>query len=163
MKANVTPEELKQAMRSWITGVAIVSGIHEGKIHGMTANSFNSLALSPPTVLIALRQQTRTSHLVVKGGVFSISILGAHQENIAKRFAGQTDNNLPRFKGIATFTMKTGAPLIKGSLAFLDCRVVNSMEIGETTVFFGEVLAAKTNGEIPDPLLYVNQHWEKLR
>ncbi len=161
-KEKPDPEELKQAMRSWITGVAIVTGYHEGKIHGMTANSFNSLALSPPTILIALRQQSRTCHLIREGGVFGISILNTHQVEIAKRFAGQVDRDRPRFENIETFSLVTGAPLIKGSLAFLDCIVTDSKEIGETSVFFGEVLAVKTNGEKPDPLLYLNREWRKL-
>ncbi|MDY6867989.1 MAG: flavin reductase family protein [Chloroflexota bacterium] len=159
---NTKPEELKQAMRSWITGVAIVTGYHEEKIHGMTANSFNSLALSPPTVLVALRQHTRTRHLVMEGGVFGVSILNTHQIDIAKRFAGQIDQDQPRFENVDTFSLVTGAPLIKDSLAFLDCSVVNSVEVGETTVFFGKVLAVKINGDNPDPLLYVNREWRKL-
>ncbi len=159
---RIKQEELKQAMRSWVTGVAIVTGYNEGQIHGMTANSFNSIALSPPTVLIALRQHTRTRHLVMEGGVFGISILNTYQSEIAKRFAGLIKQDQPRFEHLDIFSLVTGAPLIKGSLAFLDCRVVDSADVGETTVFFGEVLAVKVNGEDPDPLLYVNREWRKL-
>jgi len=162
MKKRIKSEELKQAMRAWITGVAIVTGTHQGRTHGMTANSFNFLALSPPTVLIALRQHTRTRHVVKEGGVFGVSILNTNQAAIAKRFAGQIENDRPRFDGVETFSLVSGAPLIKNSLAFLDCRVVESMEIGETTVFFGEVLAAQTNGSIHKPLLYLNREWRKL-
>lgn len=162
MKQRINPEELKEAMRAWITGVAIVTGYHQGSIHGMTANSFNSIALSPPTILVALRHQTRTQHLVKQGGVFAVSILNNDQIELAKRFAGQIDAELPRFKGVETFTMTTGAPLIKRSMAFLDCRVVNAFDVGGTTVFIGEVLEVqKTPGE-QKPLLYYNRRWRKL-
>lgn len=162
MKAKINPEQLKQAMRTWITGVAIVTSHHEGNIHGMTANSFNSLALSPPTVLVALAQHTRTQHLVKEGGVFGVSILNKSQRTLAQRFAGQTDTNTPRFDGVDTFTLETGAPLIKEAMAFLDCKVVNSFDIGNTTVFLGEVLRAELGMDGHEPLLYFNRMWRKL-
>ena len=162
MKNEVNPEQLKEAMRAWITGVAIVTGYHEGNIHGMTANSFNSIALSPPTVMIALRQHTRTNHLVKAGGVFGVSILNTEQKTLAKRFAGQINIDQPRFQGVETFSLATNAPLIKQGMAFLDCKVVNSFDIGETTVFIGEVLAAQKNGHGKEPLLYINREWRRL-
>ena len=162
MKKQIEPEVLKETMRAWITGVAIVTGAHDGAIHGMTANSFNSIALSPPTVLVALRQHTRTQHLVRQGGVFGVSILKAHQVALAKRFAGQIDVGVPRFDGVETFTLSTGAPLIKDASAFFDCQVVNAFDVGETTVFLGEVLAAEKNSGDHHPLLYLDRRWREL-
>jgi len=162
MKKEVNPEELKQAMRAWITGVAIVTGYHNGIVHGMTANSFNSISLSPPTVLVALRHHTRTQQLVKEGGVFGVSILNTEQVNLAMRFAGQIDTDQPRFEGVDTFTMETNAPLIRQGMAFFDCKVVNSFDVGGTTVFLGEVLAALNNGNGHDPLLYLNREMRRL-
>ena len=162
MKNKVNPEQLKEAMRAWITGVAIVTGYHDGDIHGMTANSFNSIALSPPTVLVALRQHTRTNQIVKAGGVFGVSILNTDQEDLAKRFAGQIDIDQPRFQGVDTFNLVTKAPLIEKGIAFLDCKVINSFDVGDTTVFLGEVLAARKNGSGADPLLYLNREWRRL-
>lgn len=162
MVNQINPDELKEAMRAWITGVTIVTGHHEGEIHGMTANSFNSIALSPPTVLVALRQHTRTQHLVKQGGVFAVSILNNEQIELAKRFAGQVDFDIPRFEGVETFVMSTGAPLIKNAMAFLDCQVVNTFDVGETTVFIGKVLEAKKPLGEQKPLLYFNRRWRRL-
>jgi 3-hydroxy-9,10-secoandrosta-1,3,5(10)-triene-9,17-dione monooxygenase reductase component len=162
MKNKINPEQLKEAMRAWITGVAIVTGYHDGDIHGMTANSFNSIALSPPTVLVALRQHTRTNQIVKAGGVFGVSILNTEQEDLAKRFAGQIDIDQPRFQGVDTFNLVTKAPLIEKGIAFLDCKVINSFDVGDTTVFLGEVLAARKNGSGEDPLLYLNREWRRL-
>ena len=162
MKKAVNPEELKEAMRAWITGVAIVTGYHNGIVHGMTANSFNSISLSPPTVLVALRHHTRTQQLVKEGGAFGVSILNTEQVNLAKRFAGQIDIDQPRFEGVETFTMETNVPLIRHGMAFLDCKVVNAFDVGETTVFLGEVLAALNNGKEHDPLLHINREWRRL-
>ena len=149
-------------MRAWITGVAIVTGSHESAMHGMTANSFNSIALSPPTVLVALRQHTRTHHLVAQGGVFAVSILDTLQLDLAKRFAGQVEMDEPRFDGVEIFTMSTGAPLIKNAIAFFDCQVVNAFDVGGTTVFIGEVIEARKAAGEHQPLLYFNRRWRKL-
>lgn len=162
MKVKINPEQLKQAMRRWITGVAIVTGHHEDAVHGMTANSFNSIALSPPTVLVALAQHTRTQHLVKAGGSFGVSILSKSQINIAQRFAGQIDSDIPRFEGIETFTLETGAPLIAGAMAYFDCEVVQNFDVGNTTVFIGEVLQAEMGSDGHEPLLYFNRQWRKL-
>jgi flavin reductase len=162
MKKVVNPEGLKEAMRAWITGVAIVTGYHNGIVHGMTANSFNSISLSPPTVLVALRHHTRTQQLVKEGGVFGVTILNTEQIELGKLFAGQIDTGKPRFEGVETFTMETNAPLIRQGMAFFDCKVVNAFDVGGTTVFLGEVLAALNNGKGHDPLLYVNREWRRL-
>jgi len=162
MKKVVNPEELKQAMRAWITGVAIVTSYYNGIVHGMTANSFNSISLSPPTVLVALRHRTRTQQLVKEGGVFGVTILNTEQIELAKLFAGQIDSDKPRFEGVDTFTMETNSPLIRQGMAFFDCKVVNSFDVGGTTVFLGEVLAALNNGKGHDPLLYINREWRRL-
>lgn len=150
-------------MRAWVTGVAIVTGRWQDAVHGMTANSFNSIALDPPTVLVALRQLTRTQHVVKEGSVFGVSILSTEQVHLARRFAGQIETDLPRFEGVETFQLKTGVPLIRGSIAALDCQVIHDFDVGDTTVFIGEVLAAQIEGENTDhPLLYFNRQWRKL-
>lgn len=150
-------------MRAWLTGVAIVTGRYGDAFHGMTANSFNSLTLDPPTILVALRHHTRTQQLVRKGQVFAVSILDIHQLGLAKRFAGQSELDKPRFEGVETFQMATGAPLITNAMAYLDCKVVKDFDVGDTTVFIGEVLASRVEtGDGKEPLLYFNRQWRRL-
>lgn len=162
MNNSIDPEQLKKAMRTWVTGIAIVTGNHNGQTHGLTANSFNAIALSPPTILIALQNQSQTKEIVQCGGVFGISILESRQISIAQRFAGQIDADRPRFEGIETFTMSTGSPMIKNACAYLDCKVVRTFNVGNTTVFLGEVIEAKVNGNNHEPLLYLNRKWRNL-
>lgn len=162
MTNKIDPEQLKQAMRTWVTGVVIVTGNHNGNVHGMTANSFNAISLSPPTIIVALQNHSRTRKIVQDGGVFGVSILESEQIEIAQRFAGQIDPNKPRFEGVDTFTLETGAPLIANACGFLDCKVVKTFDVGNTTVFLGEVLDAKVNRDHQEPLLYLNRKWKRL-
>lgn len=164
IKQPIQPELLRETMRTWITGVTIVTGSYKGQIHGMTANSFNSITLDPPTVLVALQHHARTENLVRESSFFGVTILETKQTELARRFAGQIDPEKPRFEGLETFTLKSNAPLIRGGLAYLDCRVLQSIIVGSTTVFLGEVIAAQANRQEGDaPLLYYNRQWRQLQ
>jgi len=158
---TLDPEQLRQAMRAWTTGVTVVTAIHDGQRYGMTVNSFTSLSLEPPLIAIALKQLTHTHALVEKSGEFSITILSKSQSDLSDRFAGKIPDIEDRFEGVPVETLLIDAPLIKGGMAYFNCRVVNSMPIGENTLFIAEVVAAQGNGE-GDPLVYHNRVFWKL-
>jgi flavin reductase (DIM6/NTAB) family NADH-FMN oxidoreductase RutF len=90
-------EKLRRAMRAWTTGVAIVTSIYEGQQYGMTVNSFTSISLEPPLISVTLKQLTHTHDLVVKSGMFSVTILTAAQKELSDRFAGKMPSILDRF------------------------------------------------------------------
>src|SRR5512137_548100 len=97
--ASVDPDHLRQAMRLWATGVAVVTSQHEGVVHGMTVSSFTSVSLIPPQVLVALNQSTRTHALVKESRFFGVTVLGADQQEISDRFAGRLPDDANRLSG----------------------------------------------------------------
>jgi flavin reductase (DIM6/NTAB) family NADH-FMN oxidoreductase RutF len=155
------PEELRQAMRQWATGVTIVSAHHNGRRHGMTVSSFTSLSLDPPLVLVSLEQVTKTHRLVQQAGYFGVTILDESQQEISDRFAGRITEFSDRFGELETFTMVSGSPLLAHGLAWIDCRVVVTYQAGDHTVFIGEVLAVKS-GQAGQPLIYYNRDYRRL-
>ena len=157
----VEADLLRQAMRFWVTGVTIVTAAHRGVQHGMTVSSFTSLSLTPAQVLVSLAQNTRTHDLVARSHFFGISILSIHQQDVSDRFAGRAAEEQDRLIGLETFTLTSGAPMIVGGLAHLDCRVMTTLGSGTHTIFIGEVLAAR-NVEEGDPLVYFNRAYKKL-
>lgn len=159
--AAVNPDTLRQAMRQWTTGVAIVTATHDGVRHGMTVSSFTSVSLTPPQVLISLAQETRTHDLVKKSHCFGVSILAARQEDISNRFAGRIPDEQDRLEGLETLTLVTGTPLLADSIARFDCRVIATFTSGTHTLFIGEVLAAESR-EDAKPLLYYNRGYRTL-
>ena len=149
---GLDPEALRAAMRAWTAGVTVVAASHRGVRHGMTVNSFTSISLEPAWISVTLRQSTRTHALVKESGAFALTILSADQKYVAERFSGKTPSD-DRFEGLQTTILATGSPLIVGGLAWLDCRVVQTISAGENTLFIGEVVAAE--GEFPgEPLIY---------
>jgi flavin reductase (DIM6/NTAB) family NADH-FMN oxidoreductase RutF len=112
-------------------------------------------------VSVSLAKATRTYELVDRAGVFGITILAADQGPISDRFAGRDGSAENRFRGLNTFTLCSGVPFIRGGLAFLDCRVVFSYPLPNSTLFIGQVVAVKSLQEA-DPLLYHNRVYRKL-
>ena len=172
---TLDPEALRSAMRAWTAGVTIVSAAYAGIQHGMTVNSFTSISLDPAWVTISLQQSTRTHGLIRKAGAFGITILSTEQRHLSERFAGHAprqphpepaevssqEERDDRFAGLEIETLVTGSPLIKGGLAYLDCRLVQTIPAGMNTLFIGEVLAARGRDQ-GQPLIYHNRKYWRL-
>ena len=154
-------EQLRHAMRAWTTGVTVVTATHAGQRYGMTVNSFTSISLEPPLVSLALKKLTHTHELVEKSGEFAVTTLASNQKELSDRFAGKHPAVTDRFEGVPTEQLSINAPLIKGGIAYFNCRVVNSFPVGENTLFVAEVIAAQGDGT-GEPLVYHNRVYWKL-
>jgi len=154
-------EKLRQAMRAWTTGVAVVTARYEDQQYGMTVNSFNSVSLEPPVISITLKQLTHTHDLVVRSGMFAVTILTSQQRELSDIFAGKLPAIIDRFAGVQTETFVIDAPVLKNGMADFNCRVMNSIPVGENTLFVAEVIAARGEGE-GEPLVYHNRLYWKL-
>ena len=154
-------EKLRRAMRAWTTGVAIVTSIYEDQQYGMTINSFTSVSLEPPLICITLKRLTHTHDLVIKSGMFSVTILTTAQKELSDRFAGKMPHIRDRFEGLQTETVSLDSPVFKDGMAYFDCTVVNSIPVGENTLFLAEVVDARGEGE-GEPLVYHNREYWKL-
>lgn len=127
----------------------------------MTVSSFTSIALEPPLIIISLQTDSRTHELVSQAKAFAVTILAEDQQELSERFAGRAPDVEDRLAGIGTETLVTGAPFIKGGLAYLDCRVMQSISMGTNTLFLAEVVAARGNGA-GQPLVYHDRKYHKL-
>ena len=163
MKPTTTldPEQLRRSMRAWTSGVAIVTASHAGEQHGMTVSSFTSIALEPPLIIVSLQTVSRTHELVAQSNAFGVTILAEDQQEISDRFAGRMLDTEDRLAGLETETLVTGAPFIKGGLAYLDCRVSQTIEVGTNTLYLAEVVSARGDGE-GRPLVYHDREYRKL-
>ncbi len=163
---TTTPEErtegLRTAMRAWTTGVAIVTAAHAGEQHGMTVSSFASVSLDPALVAISLQTASHTHALVTRAQAFGVTILAADQKDLSERFAGRSGEASGRLDGLETETLLTGAPFIKGGLAFLDCRVTQAIQAGMNTLFLAEVVAVHSADDAP-PLVYHDRAYRHLQ
>ena len=147
--------DLKRAMGSFATGVTIVSTRFEGADHAMTCNSFNTVSLDPPMVLWSIRKQSHSLEAFLKGGGYSVSVLGAHQQPVASRFT--TGDPTERFDSVETETLESGRKRLADNQAWFDCQLVQAVEAGDHFVLIGQILAYASHAVAP--LIYVNGNY----
>ena len=119
------------------TGVTIVTArTPAGILVGLTANSFNSVSLSPPLVLWSLSQAASSMTALSSGSHYAINILAAGQKELAERFASRRED---RWKDVQFTEGIGGAPLLTGAAATFECFNRSRYEEGDHVIFVGEV------------------------
>lgn len=119
------------------TGVTIVTArTPAGVLIGLTANSFNSVSLSPPLVLWSLSQAAGSMAALSGGSHYAINILAADQKALAERFASKRDD---RWAGVSFTEGVAGSPLLSGAAASFECFNRSRYEEGDHVIFVGEV------------------------
>lgn len=153
--------DLKEVMRRWASGIAILTSGSRYIRHGMTVNSFDSISVLPPLVTVTLNNSTRSKHLVDEIGNFAINLLSEEQQELSDRFAGRTSESEERFQGLEVFFAAHGVPLLADAMAWLECKVVHQYAMPESTLFVGEVLNALKTEDRP-PLIYFNRDYHRI-
>ncbi len=129
--------EFRAALGMFATGVTIVTARGPvGEPVGLTANSFNSVSLSPPLVLWSLARSAGSMPAFERGSHYAINILAAEQHALAQRFASKA---VDRFEGLAFREGAGGAPIIEGAAAVFECFNRSRYEEGDHVIFVGEV------------------------
>lgn len=157
---TLEPNVFLDAMSRFASGVTVVTAKRAGERFGITASSFTSVSMEPSLVLVCIARTLHTHAAIESSGAFAVNILGVHQLEVGQRFAGRTPETGDRFAGLAWSAGLTGAPLLDGSLASLDCRLRDRHDGGDHTIFVGEVVEARVTGD-EAPLLYHNRLWRR--
>ena len=147
----VSPDAVRGVLRRHPSGVAVVTVEANGQRIGLTVATLTSLSLEPPLIGAGVARQAALHELLREAGSFAVSLLGAEQEPLAEHFARGVPP-IGMWQGVATREGELGAPLLEGSLGWLECRLVDELAAGTHTLFVGEVVAA-TEGEDGAPLL----------
>jgi flavin reductase (DIM6/NTAB) family NADH-FMN oxidoreductase RutF len=147
----ISADEFKQALSRWPSGVTIVTARSGDRIHGMTVRAFTEVSLEPPLVLVCADKKSNTLPMIQSGGVFAVNVLASDQHELSNRFASKKDE-WRRFDGLETDVAVTGAPLLRGVVVNLDCRVVAAHESGDHVIYVGQIEAMRQFDR--EPLLY---------
>jgi flavin reductase (DIM6/NTAB) family NADH-FMN oxidoreductase RutF len=147
----IDPSEFRRVLGHWVTGVAVVAARNaNGAPCGLTANAVASLSLNPPLVLACVDHTADSHDCIRAAGSFSINILADDQERLARRFAAW--DLTEKFQGVPYHAAPSGAPILDEALAWIDCRLHESLPGGDHTIFIGEVLSG--DARQGTPLLY---------
>ena len=129
--------ELRNALGSFATGVTIITTRDgDGKLHGMTANSFTSVSLSPPLVLWSASLFAQSLPAFQQSSHFVVNILSFDQIELSNKFAKQSDD---KFLDVEHVIPESGAPVIVGAAAHFECRSEFRHYGGDHIIFIGHV------------------------
>jgi flavin reductase (DIM6/NTAB) family NADH-FMN oxidoreductase RutF len=122
------------------TGVTVISVLDAaGRPHGLTINSFASLSLDPPLVMVSINLRCSALEHFLAGRHFIVNVLAHNQEHHSRRFAKHAED---RFHGVEWQAAESGAPLLDGALAHLECSTLRWFEAGDHAVLIGQVVRA---------------------
>ena len=154
----VTPDQFRQVMGNLATGITVVTTRDaNGEPYGLTVNSFTSVSLNPTLVLVCLDNKLSGLQSFKDSKHFGISILSEHQEDLSRMHA-KKDSERPL---TIYFEGKLGMPLLRNSLAVMECEVVNVYEGGDHQIFLGEVQTAEVLHP-HHPLMYFRGKYQRF-
>ncbi|MCR4266642.1 flavin reductase family protein [Nitratireductor sp. ZSWI3] len=154
VSAPFDPLYLRRCFGKFATGVTVVSLAVDGRPHGLTVNSFASVSLDPPLVLICVDKRSKAA-AGLSGTCFAVNVLSAAQENLAWHFAGKS-----RLGEIA-WEAAGDVPCLPHSLARILCRPWSRVDAGDHFVVVGEVYEF-TSGET-EPLAFFAGRFARLQ
>jgi flavin reductase (DIM6/NTAB) family NADH-FMN oxidoreductase RutF len=142
-ETDFDPAAYRRALGGFGTGVALVAAHDaEGRAHGLIINSLTSVSLHPPVMLWCLGDQCAAFSVFTGCTAFTLNILGAEDEPLARQFSRRGDRIIPPEQ---IMTMETGAPALAAALSSIDCRMRSHQSVGDHEVIFGDVAAYRTS------------------
>ena len=125
---------LRSSLGRFVTGVAVLTFEAEEGPRGMTVNSFTSVSLDPPLILVSVAKTSRSHDLLAGGVPFTVNILGAEQEALARHFTRRGSELAVRWD------LEASSPHLVGTLAHFECVPWRSYDAGDHTLALGEVV-----------------------
>lgn len=153
--------EFRRVVGHFTTGVTVVaSRTSDGDPCGLTANAVASVSLRPLLVLVCLDRHASSHGCILERGAFSINVLEEGDGWVADQFSDPVPEPGEKFEGIGHREETTGSPILDRALAWLDCRIWETMEAGDHTIVVGEVAAG--DARPGSPLVFYRGRYEGL-
>jgi flavin reductase (DIM6/NTAB) family NADH-FMN oxidoreductase RutF len=141
---EVSSADFRGAMRHLVGAVTVITVGRGDDVTGMTVTSMSSLAVEPPSLIVSVNRTASSWPLLKTYGVFGVNVLSADQRDVAERFAGKGGlKGVERFAGAQWTARPSGAPLLVGALAAIDCEVEEIIERHSHGIVIGRVRAVQ--------------------
>lgn len=152
------PRTLRDALGCFATGVTVVTCVHDGEPTGLTVNSFTSVSLDPPLLLVCIAKQASSAEALTTAPCFAINVLQTGQQPASIRFATRDED---RFGATSWACGEAGAPILEESLCVFECERYAVYEGGDHHILVGQVVKASFDASV-DPLLYFRGRYRRL-
>lgn len=157
--AEIDPKDFRRALGAFATGVTVITTCGpDGALAGLTANSFNSVSLSPPLVLWSLSQFSPSLAAYQEASYFCVNILAADQMHLSQKFSRPASD---RFADVAMRPGAGGVPLLEGVAASFTCRNEFRYYGGDHVIFVGRVVAYEHSDR--RPLVFARGRYMDIR
>jgi flavin reductase (DIM6/NTAB) family NADH-FMN oxidoreductase RutF len=132
------------ALNTITYGLHVISSCRDGRINAQCGNSLFQITNSPRRLALGINKSNLTHEFIMASGVLCVSELVPEQMPLVKHFGLQSGRKVDKFAAVPYATRGTGCPLLPGSLAFFDCRVImpSCIDCGTHTIFVCDVLEA---------------------
>ncbi|WP_407842036.1 flavin reductase family protein (plasmid) [Streptomyces sp. DSM 116496] len=150
---------LRTVCGNFATGVTVITSGSGETAAGATVNSFTSVSLDPPLVLICLHENSRLLPVVQESGGFVVNFLTHQQKPLAWAFAGR---QTARLEEVPHHASAGDLPVLSEALAYLECRLVTEYDGGDHAILLGEVVGVGTPAEEEDPLIFFQGSMREL-
>ena len=159
---SFTPREFRDALGLFPTGVAIVTTVDaQDQPAGITVNSFTSVSLDPPLILVSIARTSRNFDLFNKVDHFAVNLLSEEQRHVSSAFASPTADRFNAVKHRPGHHRK--APLIDSHLVSFECETYARYDGGDHVLLLGKVLRINHDPTLPPkPLLYFRGQYRAL-
>lgn len=131
-----------KALHKLSYGLYIIASQFEGQKAGYVANTAFQVTSSPAQLAISCHKKNDTTDVIIKSGAFSVSVLKKEPDiKIIGEFGFMSSSDTDKFASVKTATGISGAPVVMGeSVAWFDCKVVQSLDLGSHILVIGEIL-----------------------
>ncbi len=133
---SISSARYRQVLGHFATGVTVVTAVHKGTPVGLSVNSFTSVSLAPPLVAFCVALSSSTWPRIQAVGAFCVNILAEDQEDLCRVFA---TSSADKFRGVGWRPAESGAPILAGALAWIDCSVEAEHAAGDHVIVVGRV------------------------
>ena len=153
------PRTLRDALGCFATGVTVVTCLTaDGSPAGLTVNSFTSVSLDPPLLLVCLYKGAASAQGLIEASHFAINVLQTGQQPASIRFSTRDED---RFGATPWSCGEGGAPILKDSLGVFECERHAVHDGGDHHILIGQVVKASFDAGL-DPLLYFRGRYRRL-
>lgn len=169
---NFSIDDFKQSLGAFTSGVTVITfqdqtsnnaknnstSLSQENLYGVTISSFSSLSLKPPMISFNLGKDSNIHDPLVNSKYFAVNILADDQIDISHKFSKNFKN---RWSGINYQEGKSGAPIIQGVKAYIECSLEAIYQGGDHSIITGKIIHLGSNKNLM-PLIHFGGHYYKL-
>lgn len=134
--ATFDDARFRSVLGHFATGVTVVAALDQDQPVGLSVNSFTSVSLAPPLVAFCAAKGSSTWPRIREAAAFTVNVLAEHQEELSRVFATRGRD---KFQGLRWWPAPSGAPIIDGVLAWVDCVIEGEHDAGDHVLVIGRV------------------------